>query len=232
MKIAIVIPTYNEAENIGRLIEAIFNLGIPECAMIVVDDASPDGTGQIVEQYRSTYPVYHIARNKKMGLGSAYIMGFKKALAIGADVIIEMDADFSHDPVDIPRLAAALHDADVTVGSRRVQGGKIAGWGARRRFTSWGATHFARLLLGLSTRDVTAGFRAYRRTVLASMNLDAITSNGYAFQEETLYHIERGGYRIVEIPVVFTDRKKGKSKLGGKEILEFFTSMLRLRFFS
>lgn len=234
MNIVIVIPTYNERDNIEKIIPAICAhcpaLAPHTLGIIVVDDNSPDDTGRIVRDLQERYPVYLIARNKKMGIGSAYIAGFKKALAVGADSIFQMDADFSHDPADIPRLFSALAHADVAIGSRRVPGGKIIGWGPRRRFTSWAATLFSRMLLHLKTRDVTAGFRAFHRRVLDTIDLSGIRSSGYAFQEELLYRVERAGWRIAEVPVVFTDRKKGKSKLGGQEIVDFFVSVLSLAF--
>lgn len=231
MKTIIVVPTYNEGENIERLIKSIFNLRVNNLEVIIVDDASPDGTGEKVKSLIPDYPLYLIARNKKMGLGSAYIAGFKKALALGAEIIFEMDADFSHEPRDIPRLIAAIENgADLAIGSRRVKGGKIVGWSPRRHLTSWIATWFSRAMLGMKTNDVTAGFRAYRRAVIENLNLNAIQSSGYAFQEEMLYRSERAGFNVVEIPVTFLDRKQGKSKLGQKEIYDFFLSMLKLRF--
>ncbi len=232
MNIIVVLPTYNERDTIEKIIDAICSrahvLTSSTIGVIVVDDHSPDGTGDIVKELQEEYPVYLHTRNKKMGIGSAYVVGFKKALALGADVIFEMDADFSHDPNDIPRLISALAHADVAIGSRRVPGGKIAGWGARRRFTSWAATIFSRTLLRLRTRDVTAGFRAFHQSALASIDLSGIRSSGYAFQEELLYRVERAGLKIAEVPVIFTDRKKGRSKLGWREIKDFFASVLTL----
>ncbi|MBP9694945.1 MAG: polyprenol monophosphomannose synthase [Candidatus Magasanikbacteria bacterium] len=227
----IVIPTYNELDNIEPLLKAIFSLDIPNLAVVIVDDRSPDGTAEAVRKMIPDYPIFLIERNKKMGLGSAYIAGFKKALAVGADIIFEMDADFSHDPRDIPKLIASItNGADLAIGSRRIPGGKIIGWNRRRRFTSRGATWISRLLLGIKTKDVTAGFRAFKKEVLLSFPLDDIQSNGYAFQEELLYRVEKAGFKIAEIPVIFTDRQKGKSKLGRAEIVDFFVSIFKLRF--
>ena len=223
MKSIIVIPTYNEKETLAPLVGALFTLGVTGLEVIVVDDSSPDGTDDEVEKLRKTHPIYLIRRQRKLGLGSAYISGFKKALALGADYIFEMDADFSHDPNDVPRLLqAAEQGADLVIGSRRVIGGKIKGWNWRRHLTSYAATILARWLLKLKTRDVTAGFRCFRRRVLEHINLDAITSNGYAFQEELLYRTEQAGFRVAEIPVTFTDRRQGKSKLSNKDVWEFF----------
>ncbi|MBI4992969.1 MAG: polyprenol monophosphomannose synthase [Candidatus Magasanikbacteria bacterium] len=188
MKPVIVIPTYNEAENI-----------------------------------------HLITRPAKLGLGSAYIAGFKKALEIGADYIFEMDADFSHDPDDIPRMLESAQTADLVIGSRKIPDGKIIGWGLYRKFTSNGAMWFSRLLLGLKTKDVTSGFRCFRRRTLESIPLDEIKSNGYAFQEEMLYRVQKAGFKIAEEPVTFIDRRAGKSKLSKKDIVEFFLIILKLR---
>lgn len=229
MKPIIVIPTYNERDNITRLIPALFALNIPDLAVIVVDDNSPDQTADSVENFREQFPVYVIRRTRKLGLGTAYVAGFKKALALGADVIIEMDADWSHDPTDVPRLLATTNKADIAIGSRRTAGGQVVGWGPQRHLCSWLAMTVARLTLGLKTKDVTAGFRAYRRTALETILQTPITSNSYAFQEEILFRAEKLGCIITEVPVTFTDRKVGKSKLGWADIIEFFRVMWRLR---
>lgn len=229
MKTIIVIPTYNERENITKLIPALFNQGIPELEVVVVDDNSPDKTAEVVESYREQYSVHIIKRLRKLGLGSAYVMGFKKALALGGEFIFEMDADFSHDPADVARLIKAMDSADMSIGSRRVTQGGILGWSWRRHITSWTAMMFSRCVLKLKTRDVTAGFRCYRRRVLETIRLDEIKSNGYAFQEEMLFRVERLNFRVVEVPVTFIDRKVGKSKLSSKDIVEFFQVMWRLR---
>jgi dolichol-phosphate mannosyltransferase len=244
MKTSIIIPTYNERENIAELCERIFKNNPADVGIIFVDDNSPDGTAEKILRCASepqprrdpstslgmtnTQPIQLIRRSAKLGLGSAYIAGFKRALADGADLIFEMDADLSHAPEDIPRMIEAAQDADLVIGSRRVDGGKITGWDARRHFTSSAATGFARLVLGLKTRDVTAGFRCYRRQVLEKINLDKIKSNGYAFQEEMLFLVEHLGFRVKEIPVEFNDRARGKSKLSFKDIVEYFLTMGRL----
>jgi dolichol-phosphate mannosyltransferase len=229
MKPIIVIPTYNERTNIQRLIPALFALHIPNLEVIVVDDNSPDETAQEVEKMREQFPIYCIRRLRKLGLGTAYIAGFKKALALGADILFEMDADFSHDPADIPHLISAIHSADMSIGSRRVAGGKIIGWGWRRHATSACAMWISRMLLNLKTHDVTAGFRCFRRHVLEAIELDTIKSNGYAFQEELLFRVEKKGFRVVEVPVTFTDRTVGNSKLSIIDIWEFFRVMVRLK---
>ncbi|KKW41983.1 MAG: Glycosyl transferase, family 2 [Candidatus Magasanikbacteria bacterium GW2011_GWA2_56_11] len=230
MKPIIVIPTYNERDNIATLVSQIFALRIPELEIVVVDDNSPDKTAEVVEGMRADYPVHLVKRLRKLGLGSAYIAGFKKALALGADYIFEMDADFSHDPADLPRLLSAAADHDLAIGSRKILGGKIVGWSLWRRLSSAGAMFFSRLLLGLRVRDVTAGFRCFRSQALKSIALDTVKSNGYAFQEELLYRAEQAGFSIIEVPVVFNDRRRGRSKLSKKDIWEFFTVMYKLKF--
>lgn len=232
MKTVIIIPTYNEKQNIARLIPIIFNTVKENLEIIVVDDNSPDNTSQIVIDWQTIYSdsIHLIKREKKLGLGSAYITGFKKALEIGADLIMEMDADFSHDPEDIPRLINACKEgADLSIGSRKIPDGKIEDWGWYRKLLSNGAMFLARLILKLKTHDVTSGFRCYKRNVLENIGIEKITSNGYAFQEELVYRTEKAGFIIKEIPVTFVDRKIGKSKLSFKDILEFFITIVRLK---
>lgn len=232
MKKVIVIPTYNERENIEALTRSVFDLGIEDLSIVVVDDASPDGTGKIIRDLMKKYSVDLIERDGKLGLGSAYIAGFKRALGRGAELIFEMDADFSHDPKYLPDLikAVEIDGFDVAIGSRRVEQGTIVGWNWWRHFCSAGAMFFSKLALGIQVKDITAGFRCYKREVLEKLNLDRIKSNGYAFQEEMIYRCERNGFSIKEVPINFVDRKKGKSKLGFKDIMEFFITVLRLRF--
>jgi glycosyltransferase involved in cell wall biosynthesis len=244
-KTAVIIPTYNEKENIAGLVGRIFEQNIPNLGIIFVDDGSPDGTAEEIRKHSNRFtnersfvplrmtsydkPIQVIHRTAKLGLGSAYIAGFKKALADGAELIMEMDADLSHAPEDLPHFIAAVEaGADLVIGSRKIPGGKIIGWNFRRHLMSNGAMFTARLLLGLKTKDVTSGFRCFKRGVLEKIDLDAIKSNGYAFQEEMLYRTEKLGFKVEEIPVTFTDRTKGKSKLSAKDILEFFKVMLKL----
>lgn len=224
----IIIPTYNENGNIAQLLERIFKLKIKDLNVIVVDDNSRDGTANTVKAMMEEYPIEIIERSGKFGIGSAYIAGMKKALKNGADYIFEMDADFSHDPADIPRLLEMANNCDLAIGSRRVPGGKIEGWSLWRHFTSSGAMWFSRIILNLKTLDVTSGFRCYRAEALKLIPLDAINSNGYAFQEEMLYRIEKLGLSVREVPVTFVDRQRGKSKLGKKDIIEFFKVMIGL----
>lgn len=232
MKHVVVIPTYNEAGNIIALIEKIMQQKIPDLSIIIVDDNSPDNTGNIVRSYakRESVPVLVLSRPSKLGIGSAYVQGFGLALAKGAEIIIQMDADFSHDPTDIERLMAALTDADCAIGSRKIDGGRIEGWGTIRTSMSAGAMWISRKILKLKTIDVTAGFRSFKRNTLESIQYKSVASSGYAFQEEVLFRIEKSGFSIKEIPVTFVDRKKGKSKLSKKDIIEFFKTLARLRF--
>ncbi len=226
----IIIPTYNEAKNIEILIKRVFQQEIPNLEIIVVDDNSPDGTAEIAKKLSQNFPIHILERESKQGIGSAYIAGFKKALSLGADYIYEMDADLSHDPADLKEMLRAAENADLVIGSRKIPGGQVVGWGWTRKFMSNGAMWFSKMFLGLKTRDVTAGFRCFSRKVLQSIELDKIKSNGYAFQEEMLYRTEKMGFRVAEVPVVFVDRQEGKSKLSRKDIIEFFVVMFKLKF--
>ena len=228
----IILPTYNEKDNLTDLIEAILNLQIFNLHIIIVDDNSPDGTGRIADQLSQTHPgVSVIHREGKMGLGSAYITGFKRALAVGADLIFEMDADFSHNLKEIPNFIKAIQEGyDVVVGSRRIPDGGILNWGIARNIMSKGAMWFSRLVLGLKTKDVTSGYRCYSQKVIKAINWGQIKSNGYSFQEETIFRCEKMSFKVKEIPIVFRDRVKGKSKLSKTEILNFFLTIIRLRF--
>ncbi len=225
----IVIPTYNERGNIEKLLEQIFLQNIENLYIIIVDDNSPDGTAQIVENFRQNKPITIIKRSGKLGLGSAYITGFKKAIEMSATHIFEMDADFSHDPKDLKKLLDATKNADLSIGSRKIIGGKIIGWNIWRKFMSSGAMFFSKILLGLKTKDVTSGFRCFKTETLKKINYTTVKSNGYAFQEEMLYRTEQAGLLVKEIPVTFTDRQKGKSKLSKKDILEFFSTIIKLK---
>ena len=230
MKKFIILPTYNEAENLPKLVKTIFDLQIPDLHIIVVDDNSPDGTGQIADRLAKEFPLIVIHRQGKQGLGSACITGFKKALEFGADIVCQMDADFSHDPHDLPRLLERIdRDYDFVIGSRRVTGGNIKGWSRYRNIQSILAMSFARAMLGLKTRDITAGYRCLKATMLKDIDFQTIKANGYAFQEELIYRSEKKGYSIAEVPVTFIDRKFGQSKLGIKDIIEFFMTVFRLR---
>ena len=232
MKVIVCIPTYNERDSIAETIRGIFDLNREELSVIVIDDNSPDGTSAIVQEISTFHPyrVMLIKRDRKLGLGSAYNTGFQRALELGAELIVEMDADGSHDPQDLPALIDSMSgDVDLVVGSRRITGGRIVGWGMHRYIMSWGAMWVSRLILGLKPRDVTSGFRCYRRTVVQKLLAGGISSGGYAFQEETLYRCQQHGFRIIEIPITFRERRLGSSKLSWKEVVEFFKVMVRLR---
>lgn len=228
----VVVPTYNERDNIGALLERILEL--PRCRVLVVDDNSPDGTAEIVaDAAQQNDRVGLLARPGKLGLGTAYLAGFRRALAEGAAFICEMDADFSHDPKYLPSLLEAAETRyDLALGSRYVSGGATADWGVLRRMISRGGNLYARLLLGIPIQDATGGFRCYRREVLETIDLDTIRSNGYAFQVEMAYRTLQHGFRIGEIPIVFPDRRVGRSKMSRRIVLEALLTVLRLRFSS
>jgi dolichol-phosphate mannosyltransferase len=213
------LPTYNERENLEAMLRALAPLGVN---VLVVDDNSPDGTGEIADRLAAELGFVSVLhRERKEGLGPAYLAGFRRALANGAEYVLEMDCDFSHDPSDVPRLLAACEEgADVALGSRYVPGGGTENWGLARRIVSWGGSFYARVLLGVPTRDLTGGFKCFRRRVLETLELDAIHSKGYAFQIETTYRALRRGFRIVEVPIRFVDRTEGHSKMSRAIFLE------------
>jgi dolichol-phosphate mannosyltransferase len=193
----------------------------PDDRILVVDDASPDGTGELADRLAAEHDrVDVLHRRAKEGLGPAYIAGFRRALADGAELVLEMDCDFSHDPGDVPRLIAAARDADLVLGSRYVRGGRVASWGLGRRLVSRAGSLYAQALLLAPVRDLTGGFKCYRRAVLERIDLDAVTSKGYAFQIETTYRALRAGFRVVEIPITFADREEGTSKMSRSIVLE------------
>jgi dolichol-phosphate mannosyltransferase len=205
-------------------------LGRHDVRVLVIDDNSPDGTGALADELaRKLDYVGVLHRPRKEGLGPAYVAGFRRALAEGADRILEMDCDFSHDPNDVPRLLAATESADLALGSRYVEGGRIENWGAIRRFISAGGSLYARSLLSLAIRDLTAGFRCYRREVLETVDLEAIRSKGYAFQIESTYRTLRAGFRVVEVPIKFVDREVGGSKMSRAIVLEAIWKVPALR---
>lgn len=217
--VTVVVPTYNELENLPRLIPAVVAHGY---RMLIVDDASPDGTGALADELAATYsPVDVLHRVAKQGLGPAYAEGFDFALSRGAEVICEMDADFSHDPQDLPRLVAAVTEgADLAIGSRYVPGGSTPDWPWHRRLLSRGGNLYARLLLGISTNDATAGFRAYRADCLRRLSADTCGASGYGFQIEMAMRAADRQCVIEEVPVVFRDRRYGDSKMSGRIVLE------------
>jgi dolichol-phosphate mannosyltransferase len=212
------LPTYNERENLERMVRVLGDLGV---SVLVIDDNSPDGTGELADRLAQELPhVQVLHRERKEGLGPAYLAGFRYALADGAELILEMDCDFSHDPADVQRLLTATSDADLVLGSRYVPGGAVGNWGLLRRAISAGGSLYARLLLGVGVHDLTGGFKCYRRQVLETIDLDAISSKGYAFQIETTYRALRAGFRVVEVPIRFVDREEGGSKMSRRIVLE------------
>ncbi len=219
--ICVCLPTYNERENLERMVTALGAVLGDDGVVLVIDDNSPDGTGEIADGLAATHDwVQVLHRPRKEGLGPAYLAGFRRALELGADLILEMDCDFSHDPADVSRLTAAADDADLVIGSRYVPGGGTRNWGLVRRLISRGGSLYAQLLLGVPVHDLTGGFKCYRRSVLETIDLDAIDSKGYAFQIETTYRAIRAGFRVVEVPIVFVDRQVGGSKMSKTIVLE------------
>ena len=215
-QLTVVIPTYNEAENLPALSVQLWALPIPNLKILVVDDASPDGTGDIAEELASRHPdrISVIHRKGKLGLGSAYITGFKNALKSGAEAVAQMDADFSHSPSYLPNFMKNLEQTDAVFGSRYVKGGQLdERWGIGRVFLSWFGNAYARAILGLNVLDATGGYRLWRRDTLIGMPLDRIRSNGYVFQVEMAFVAQRLGYRILEMPIYFKDRRIGTSKM-------------------
>jgi dolichol-phosphate mannosyltransferase len=227
----VVLPTYNEAENIEPIVAAALAKLPSTSRILIVDDNSPDGTGEIAERLaaeRKRVEVLH--RPRKEGLGPAYIAGFRRALAGGAGLILEMDADFSHEPAYLPRLLAAAERADVAIGSRYVPGGGVGDWGMLRRAISRGGSAYARLALGVAVHDLTGGFKCFRREVLESIDLDSVRSRGYAFQVELTYRAIRLGFSVAEVPIVFRDRRVGSSKMDRSIVLEAIWRVPLLRF--
>jgi dolichol-phosphate mannosyltransferase len=222
------LPTYNERENLERMVRALREHGV---SVLVIDDNSPDGTGELADRLAAEHAnVDVVHRERKEGLGPAYLAGFRRSLADGAELILEMDCDFSHDPADVPRLIAAAESADLVLGSRYVEGGSVRNWGLVRRAISAGGSLYARLVLGVGIRDLTGGFKCYRRAVLETIDLDAITSRGYAFQIETTYRALRAGFSVVEIPITFVDREQGGSKMSKAIVAEAIWKVPALRF--
>jgi dolichol-phosphate mannosyltransferase len=230
VKAVVCLPTYNERENLERMVAALADKGV---SVLVIDDNSPDGTGRLADELAARNGhVGVLHRERKEGLGPAYLAGFKRVLEDPeAELVLEMDADFSHDPNDVPRLIEAARDADLVLGSRYVEGGSIGSWGLVRRFVSAGGSFYARVLLGVVVRDLTGGFKCFRREVLETLDLEAIDSRGYAFQIETTYRALRAGFRVVEVPIAFVDREHGGSKMSRSIVLEAIwkVPLLRLR---
>ena len=232
MRVVVCLPTYNERPNLEPVLRALAGVLPDDAGVLVIDDSSPDGTGELADRLGAELAFVEVLhRPHKQGLGPAYLAGFARALADGAELVLEMDCDFSHDPADVPRLIAAAEGADLVLGSRYVAGGRIGNWGLGRRLVSSGGSLYARLMLRLPVRDPTGGFKCYRRRVLEAIDLDSISSKGYAFQIETTYRAVSAGFRVVEIPISFVDRAVGGSKMSRSIVLEavWKVPVLRLR---
>ncbi len=231
----LILPTYNEAENIEAIVRAAGDaLACAPCAerrVLVVDDGSPDGTGELADRLAAEHPWVHVLhRTAKEGIGPAYLAGFRHALQSGAAYVLEMDSDFSHDPADLVRLLQAIADgADLALGSRYVPGGGVEDWGLLRRFISEGGSTYARLVLSLRVRDLTGGFKCFRREVLEAIDFDSVRSHGYAFQVELTYRAVRAGFDVVEVPIVFRDRQQGQSKMSWRIAAEAMWLVPQLR---
>ncbi len=229
MRSLVIIPTYNERENLPLLVPAVLKQG-EYFDILIVDDNSPDGTGVIAEGMSRQNPrIQVIHRPRKLGLGTAYIEGFKLALSQGYEAIFEMDADFSHNPDKLPDLLAALEESDVVIGSRWVAGGGTENWSLLRKLVSRGGSLYARWLLGVPIKDLTGGFKGFNRAVLAALDLDSIKSNGYGFQVELNFLCYRSGFRLRELPIIFPDRRLGHSKMSGEIVFEAARLVWRLR---
>jgi dolichol-phosphate mannosyltransferase len=229
----VILPTYNERPNLEPLVSAL-RTELDRCAgdhsILIVDDHSPDGTGEVADRLAASDPHVRVLHGAgKRGLGRAYLAGFRHALEEGAAIVIEMDADFSHHPGDLPRLLDASRDADLVIGSRYVPGGGVRNWGSARRFVSRGGCWYARTVLGVDVRDLTGGFKCFRRAVLEALDLEGVRSEGYAFQVELTYRALRAGFRVKEIPIVFSERRAGESKMSRRILLEAIAMVPRLR---
>jgi dolichol-phosphate mannosyltransferase len=232
VRAVVCVPTYDERENVEPLVRALGDvLDAERDRVLVIDDGSPDGTGAIADRLARELPWLDVLhRPRKEGIGRAYLAGFSRALETDAQLVLEMDCDFSHDPGDVPRLIAACEDgADLALGSRWVDGGGIENWGVVRRVISRGGSLYARLVLGVSVRDLTGGFKCFRRTVLETIDRDAIAARGYGFQIEGTYRALRAGFRVVEVPITFVDRRVGESKMSGAIVLEAMRQVPVLR---
>jgi len=229
MKTVVVIPTYNERENISELIPVVFKT-TPDVEILVVDDNSPDGTGQLVRDLQTQFPKLHLlSRRGKEGLGKAYLAGFKWALEHGFEAVAQMDADFSHRAVDLKRILEALPESDFVIGSRWVPGGATVNWGLGRKIISRGGSFYARQILGFKVRDWTGGFNAWKATTLSKIGLDSVLSEGYSFQIELKYRALKFGCAVQEVPIVFEDRRVGQSKMSSRIVVEALYRVWGLR---
>ena len=233
VRAVVCLPTYDERENLEPMIRALAGvLDTSRDRVLVIDDSSPDGTGDIADRLAGELPwVFVLHRERKEGIGPAYVAGFRWALGAGAELVLEMDCDFSHDPLDVPRLISAAADADLALGSRYAPGGGTRNWGRLRRIVSRGGCLYAQVFLGMRVRDLTGGFKCFRRATLEAIDLDALSAHGYAFQIETTYRVRRAGLRVREIPITFVERRAGASKMTGSIVAEAIwkVPLLRLR---
>jgi dolichol-phosphate mannosyltransferase len=233
VRVVVCLPTYNERDNLGPMVRALDDVVRRhelDARVLVIDDSSPDGTGELADRLTGEFRFLSVLhRPKKEGLGPAYLAGFVWALATDADRIVEMDCDFSHDPEDLPRLLAATENADLALGSRYVEGGGTRNWSVARRAVSRFGSLYARILLGVGIRDLTGGFKCFRRSVLETIGLERISTKGYAFQIETTYRALKVGSRVVEVPIVFSEREVGTSKMSRAIVLEAMANVPALR---
>jgi dolichol-phosphate mannosyltransferase len=221
VRACVCLPTYDERENLEPMLRALARVLGPDDRVLVIDDNSPDGTGELADRLASELTFVDVLhRERKQGLGPAYLAGFRRALDAGAELVLEMDCDFSHDPKDVPRLLEAAADADLVLGSRYVAGGGVENWSLLRRAISAGGSLYARLILGVPIRDLTGGFKCFRRAVLEALPLEEVHARGYAFQIELTYRALRRGFRVREVPIRFTDRVVGGSKMSRAIVLE------------
>lgn len=229
-RVLVVTPTYNEADNLETFVRAVHEV-VPDAHVLVVDDGSPDGTGRIADRLAGTDPrVRVLHRSAKLGIGSAYLEGFRVGLREGYEVLVQMDTDLSHDPRHLPAMLEAIEQgADVVLGSRNIEGGGVRGWGVGRHVLSKGGSLYSRTILGLPIRDLTSGYKAFRRSVLEAIDLGAVRSEGYSFQIEMTWRALRAGARVVEVPIVFVDRRAGKSKMSRQIFLEAVMMVWKLR---
>ena len=234
VRLVVCLPTYNEIQNLEPMVRAlgeVFEREAIDGQVLVIDDASPDGTGELAGRLATELPYVEVLHRKaKQGLGPAYIAGFRRALAEGAELVMEMDCDFSHSPDHVPRLVRAAGEADLVIGSRYVPGGQVENWGLGRRLVSRAGSVYARLVLGIDVHDLTGGFKCFRRIVLETIDLDSISSLGYTFQVETTYRALRAGFRVEEVPIVFSDREVGGSKMTKMIVAEAVWRIPALRF--
>lgn len=230
-RLSVVVACYNEAENIGPMVEALGPKLADADRILIVDDNSPDGTGDLADEIAAGNAAIEVLhRADKEGLGPAYLAGFKVALAGGADLIVQMDADFSHDPAYLPRLFAASELADLVIGSRYVPGGGITEWGRVRRLLSRGGSLYSRTILGVDVSDMTGGFKCFHRQVLETIPLDEVAASGYSFQVEMTYRVIKAGFKVIEVPITFRERQAGTSKMSGPIVIEAAWKVPAMRF--